>query len=167
MWLHFIWKTIWVMRRAKSMYVYDVKTQKLRVRGTPRKCCSRSQQRSCPALQLRLTPLLVLIERVWWISHSLITSSALDIYYKAHSHTCGRRSCTPARYLSSGTHGPYFQTVSCNSSSSVVLNHYRTLRTKTKTWIQSVWFPKTMPWRKHNKLTHSDTAGIELLQHLQ
>ena len=83
-WLRFIWKTIGVMRRAKSMYVYDVKTQKPQVRGTPRKCCSRSQQRSSPALQLRLTPLLVLIERVWWISHSLITSSALDIYYKAH-----------------------------------------------------------------------------------
>ena len=30
----------------------------------------------------------------------------------------------------------------------------------TKTWIQSVWVPKTMPWRKHNKLTRSDTAGI-------
>ena len=27
-WLHFIYNTIWVMRRAKSMYVYDVKTQK-------------------------------------------------------------------------------------------------------------------------------------------
>ena len=26
------------------MYVYDVKTQKLQVRSTPCKCCSRSQQ---------------------------------------------------------------------------------------------------------------------------
>ena len=47
-----MWKTIWVMRRAKSMYVYDVKTQKLQVRGTPCKCCSRSQQRSSPSLRL-------------------------------------------------------------------------------------------------------------------
>ena len=61
------------------------KTQKLQVRGTPCKCCCRSQQRSSPGLRLRLTPLLVLIERVWWwISHFLITSSAVDIYDKAH-----------------------------------------------------------------------------------
>ena len=50
------------------MYVYDdVKTQKLQVRGTPCKCCSRSQQqRSSPGLRLRLTALLVLTERVWY-----------------------------------------------------------------------------------------------------
>ena len=60
--------------------IHDVKTKKLQVRGTPCKCCSRAQQKSSPGLRLRLTPLLVLIERVWWISHSLITSSALDIY---------------------------------------------------------------------------------------
>ena len=35
----------------------------------------------------------------------------------------------------------------------------------TKTWIQSVWVPKTMSWRKHNKLTRNDTAGIQLKQH--
>ena len=97
------------MRRAKSMYVYDdVKTQKLQVRGTPCKCCSSSQQRSSPGLRLRFTPLLVLIERVWWISHSLITSSssALDIYEKAHftHRSCGRRSRRRARCLSSSTH---------------------------------------------------------------
>ena len=34
---------------------------------------------SSPGLRLSLTALLVLIERVWWISHSLITS-ALDIW---------------------------------------------------------------------------------------
>ena len=32
-------------------------------------------------------------------------------------------------------------------------------------WIQSVWVPKTMSWRKHNKLTRNDTAGIQLKQH--
>ena len=47
------------------------------------------------------------------------------------SHTCGRRSCSPPRYLSSSTQ-PYFQAVSCNSSSSVFLNHYRILRTKQR-----------------------------------
>ena len=52
------------MRRAKSMFVYDVpgKTQKLQVRGTRCKCCSRSQQRSSPGLRLRLTPRIVLID---------------------------------------------------------------------------------------------------------
>ena len=34
-------------------------------------------------------------------------------------------------------------------------------------WIQSVWVSKTMPWRKHNMLTRSHTAGIYVLQHLQ
>ena len=83
-------KDIWVMRRAKSIYVYDVKTQKLQVRGTPCKWWSRSQQRSSPGVQLRLTPLLVLIERVWWISHSLITlitSSAVDMWRQSTFHT--------------------------------------------------------------------------------
>ena len=37
--------------------------QNLQVRGTPCKCCSRSQQTSRPGLPLRLTALLVLIER--------------------------------------------------------------------------------------------------------
>ena len=86
----FIWKTTWVRRRAKSMYVYDIKTKKVQVRGTPCKCCNRSQQRSSPGLRLRLTPLLVLMERVWWISHYLITSSALDILrgiWQSTSHT--------------------------------------------------------------------------------
>ena len=75
---------------------------------------------------------------VWWISHSLITSSfALDntTYMTRHiSHTCGRRSFRPVRYLSSSTHSyqVYFQAVSCNSASSVFLNHYRTLRTKQR-----------------------------------
>ena len=50
---------------SKSMYVYDVKTQKLQVRGTPCKCCNRSQERYSPGLRLRLTPLLVFTERVY------------------------------------------------------------------------------------------------------
>ena len=43
-------------------------------------------------------------------------------------------------------------------SSSVFLNHYRTLRTSINkdTWIQSVLIPKTMPSRKHNQLKRSD-----------
>ena len=59
------------MRRAKAMYVYDVKTWKLQVRGTPCKCCSRSQQRSSPGWRLRLTPRLVLIARVYGEYHIL------------------------------------------------------------------------------------------------
>ena len=70
-------------------------------------CCSRSQQRSSPGLRLGLTALLVLIERVRWISHSLITAtSALDNRWQStfHRPVCGRRSCRPARHLSSSTH---------------------------------------------------------------
>ena len=74
-WLHFRWKTIWVMGRAKSMYV------------SPCKCCSRSHQRSSPGLGLRSTALLVLMERVWWISHSIITSSALGNIWQNTFHT--------------------------------------------------------------------------------
>ena len=131
MWLRFIWKTIWVMRRAKLMYVCDVKTQKLQVRGTPCKCCSRSQQRSSPGLRLRLTPLLVLMERVWWMSHSLITS-ALDIYDKAHFTHLTKKKLQARVIFAKPYSQPYFQAVSCNSSSSVFLNHYRTLRTKQR-----------------------------------
>ena len=70
------------------MYVYDdVKTQKLQVvRGTPCKCCSRSQQRSSPGLRLRLTPRLVLIAHVYGEDHILssILLLLLIIYDKAH-----------------------------------------------------------------------------------
>ena len=61
--------------------------QQLQVRGTLCKFCSRSQQRPNPGLRLRLTALLVLIKRVWWISHSLITSSARDNIWQGTSHT--------------------------------------------------------------------------------
>ena len=53
----------------------------LQVPGTPRKCCSRSQQRSSPGLRLGETALLVFIERVRRISHYLITSFLLLIYF--------------------------------------------------------------------------------------
>ena len=111
------------------------------MRGNPCTCCSRSQQRSSPGLRLRLAALLVLIERVWWISHPLSTSSALDIWQKHISRICGRRSCRPARYLSSSTQ-PYFRAVSCNSSSTVFLNHYRTLRTKQRRGSKAYGFRK-------------------------
>ena len=99
------------------------------MRGTPCKYCSRSQQRSSPGLWLRLTALLVLIARAWWISHSLITSSALDnIWQSTYHKTCGRRSCRPARYLSSSTHS--HTSKRCLATAlRVFLNHYRTLRT--------------------------------------
>ena len=55
--------------------------------GTPCKCCSKSQQWSSPGLRLRLTVLFVLIERVWWISHYFIASSALDNRWQCTFHT--------------------------------------------------------------------------------
>ena len=58
----------WWDEQNRCTYVYDVKTQKQQVRGTPCKCCSRSQQRSSPGLRLRLTPLLVFIERVCMVN---------------------------------------------------------------------------------------------------
>ena len=129
------------MRRAKSMYVYDVKTQKLHVRGTPCTCCSRSQQRSSPGLQLRLTPLLVLIEREWWVSHSLITSVLLIYMTKHISLTCGRRSCRLPQFVKQHSQ-PYFQALSCNSSSSVFLNHDRTIHTNQRCGSKASWFRK-------------------------
>ena len=74
-------------RDEQNWCTYDnVKTAG--ARGTPCKCCSRLRQRSSPGLRLRLTELWVLIARVWWISHSLITSSsALDNIWQSTSHT--------------------------------------------------------------------------------
>ena len=100
---------------------------KLQVRGTPCKCCSRSQQRSSPGLRLRLTVLLVLIERVWWISHSLITYFALLAIWRSTFHTCGRRSCRPARYLSSSAHSQISKrwlATALRVSSSITNRHY-------------------------------------------
>ena len=107
--------------------MYLVKTQKLQVRGTPCKCCSRSQQRSSPGLPLRLTPLLVLIERVWWISHYHHFCSFYILRMTKHiSHTCGRRSCRPARYLSSSTHSHISKRclATAQVSSSITTRHY-------------------------------------------
>ena len=74
-------------------------------------------------LVVKLTALLVLMERVWWISHSLITSSsALDIW-RSTFHT---PVVEDARFVKQYSQ-PYFQVVSCNSSSRVFFNHYRTL----------------------------------------
>ena len=110
------------------MYVYDVKTQKLQVR-TPCKCCSRSQKRSIPGLRLRLTPLLAVIERVCEY-HILSLLLLLLIYMTKHiSHTCGRKLQARAIFVKKYSQ-PYVQAVSCNSSSSVFLNHYRALRSK-------------------------------------
>ena len=97
------------------------------MRGTPCTCCSRSQQRSGLGLRLRLTALLVLIERVWWTSHPLSTSSALDIWQKHISHICGRRSCRPVRYLSSSTHSHLSEQSLAKAlrlSSSITTGHY-------------------------------------------
>ena len=149
------------MRRAKSMYVYDAKTRKLLVRGTPCKYCSSSQQRSSPGLRLRLTPLFVLIARVWCMSHSLITSSpALDNIWQSISHTpvveevTGPLDICQAVLTAILPSGVLQQLFECLPQSLPDITYY------TKTWIQSVWVPKTVPWWKHNKLTRSDTAGI-------
>ena len=48
--------------------------------------------------------------------------------------------------------------VSCNSSLSVFLNHYRTLRTKERRGSKASGFWKRR--RKTNKLTFDDTAGV-------
>ena len=52
-------------------------------------------------------------------------------YMTKHITTCGRRSSMPARYCQAYSQ-PYFRAVSCNSSSSICLNHYRTIRTKQR-----------------------------------
>ena len=123
------------MTRAKSMYVrlWSIKTKKLQVHGTPCKCCSRSQQRSRPRLRLTLTARLVLIWCVWWLSCMyLITSFALDIWQNTfHTTVCVRRSCRPARYLSSSTHS-HISKRCLASALRVSLNHYWTLSTKQR-----------------------------------
>ena len=83
--------------------------------------------RSSPGLRLGLTPLLVLIERVSWIS-LLSSLLLLLIYYmtKHISHTCGR-SCRPARYLPSSTHSHTSKrclATALRVSSSITTGHY-------------------------------------------
>ena len=76
-----------------------------------------------------VTPLL----RVWWISPSLITSSALDMTNHI-SHTCGRSS-RPARYSSSSTH-------SHTSKRWLTTAHFRALRTKQRRGSKASGFRK-------------------------
>ena len=99
-------------------------------------------------MRLRLTALLVLIERVWWISHSLITSSALDIWQSTF-HTpvvevAGPRDICQVVLTAILLSGVLQQLFECLPQSLPDITY------QTKTWIQSAWAPKTMPWRKHN-----------------
>ena len=102
--------------------------------GTLCKSCSRSQQRCGRGLWLRLTALFVLIERVWRVSHSLITSSStLYTWYETSTfHTPVVEEVSGPRDISQAVLTAIFQAVSCNEFSSVFLNHYRTLRTKKR-----------------------------------
>ena len=70
------------------------------------------------------------------------------------SHTCGRRSCWPVRYLSSSTHSHSSERYLATAlwvSSSITTGHYVLNK---KTWIQSVWVPKTMPWRNRSSVAN-------------
>ena len=67
---------LWSRSLTQKMYVF------LRVRSTPCKCCIRSQMRSSPGLRLRLTALLILVELVWWISHSFIGKGLFRFLYE-------------------------------------------------------------------------------------
>ena len=80
------------------------------------------------------------------------------------SHTCGRRSCRPARYLSSSTNSQISKrclATALRASSSITTGHYVLDKDVDPKRLGSEnWVPKTMPWGKHNKLTLNDTAGI-------
>ena len=134
-------------------------------------CCSRSQQRSSPGLRLGLTALLVLIERVSWTSHSLISSSsALDNILQSTFHApvveevAGPRDICQAELTAIFPSGVFQQLFECLPQSPPDIT-YLVLLNKMR--IRSVCVPKTIPWRKHNKLTLNDTAGTVLQQHLQ
>ena len=80
------------------------------------------------------------------------------------SHTCGTRSGRHARYLSSRTHS-YFRAMSCNSSSSVFLNHYATLRTKQRRGSKASGFRKQCH-EGSTTSSHVMTPLVQLQQHL-
>ena len=91
--LHFIWKTIWcVMRRAKSMYVYDVKTPKLQVRGTPCKCCKQ--------VTAEVQPRLVSISRSWMQRSSFRRLNILCVSVQCLLSTVNTRSPLPKAFKS-------------------------------------------------------------------
>ena len=113
------------------------------VRGSPCKRCSRSQQRSRLAAQVNSA---VSLDRtcICEKSHShhlCFSESALDttVYDKTHSTHLWQKLQARAIFVTQYAQ-PNFQ----ECLATVVLNHYRTLRAKTKMWIQSVWVPKTM-----------------------
>ena len=145
---------------------YDnVKTKRLeKSTGTPFKRCSSSQPRSRPGLRFRLTPLLLLIERVWWISHSLITSSAFDIWHSTFHTPVVEKLQARALFVKQYSQ-PDFQAVSCNNSSSVFLNHYRTIRTKQRRGSQASGFRKQCHEGKTS--SHLRTPLVYFQQHLQ
>ena len=110
---------------------------------------SRSQQRSSPCLRLRLTALFVSIERVWWIAHSLITFCGLDTW-QITFHTPVVEEVAGPRDICRGvltailSGGVLQQLFECLPQPLPDVTYW------TKTSIQSVWVPKTMPWMKHN-----------------
>ena len=96
------------------------------------------------------------------LSHHFFCSSWYMIEHI--SHTCGRRSCRPARYLSSSTNSQISKrclATALRASSSITTGHYVLDKDVDPKRLGSEnWVPKTMPWGKHNKLTLNDTAGI-------
>ena len=111
----------------------NVKTEQLfvfflQVRSTPCKCCSRSQQRSSSGLRLRLTALLVLIERVCMVNVTFSHHFFWTWYLTKHiSHTCGKRSCRPTRYLLSSSYSQISKrclATALRVSSSITTGHY-------------------------------------------
>ena len=122
----------------------------LQVLSTPCKCCSSSQQRSSPGLRLRLTVPLVLTECVWWMSHCLITYFALDIWHSTFHSPVVEETARP--------HDICQVVVTARFPSDVLQQFFECLPQPLpditylrKTWIQSVWVRKTLPWRKRQQ----------------
>ena len=110
-----------MLNRTKQNY-----WENLQVRGTPCKCCSRSQQRSTRiAAQVNSA---VSLDRTGMVnitfSHHLFCCWYMT---KNISHTCARRSCRPARYLSSSTDSHTSKrclATALRVSSSITTGHY-------------------------------------------
>ena len=125
----------WWNEQNRCTYV-----KKLQVRGASCKCCSRSQQRSRIVAHIVSA---VSLDRTCMVnitfSYHFFFCSALDIRQSTF-HTPVIEKVAGPRDICQAVLTAIFRAVPCNNSSSVFLNHSRTLHTKQRRGSKASWF---------------------------
>ena len=132
-------KLAWWESKIDVRIYGDVKYKKKQVRGVPCKWSQQVTAKVQPMLAAQVNS-AVRLNRTRMVNSTFSHHILWSWHVTNHiSHTCGRRSCRPARYLSkSSTHSHSSERCVAH----VFLNHYRILRTTQIRGSKATGFPK-------------------------